>query len=76
MAEITWNSATNWPDLNETYQRVIKNVFPSGSEAKRQVAGNMVGTETTLYGDTDQQRSSQIAGGNKYASEVQIQKCR
>jgi DNA-binding MarR family transcriptional regulator len=38
MAEITKNSVTNRPDVYETYQRVIKNVLPSDSEAKRQVA--------------------------------------
>jgi DNA-binding MarR family transcriptional regulator len=33
MAEIIKNSATNQPDL---YERMVKYVFPSGSEAKRQ----------------------------------------
>jgi len=32
MAEITKNSVTNQPGL---YERMIKNIFPSGSEAKR-----------------------------------------
>lgn len=35
MAEIIKNSVTNQPGL---YERMIKNIFPSGSEAKRQVA--------------------------------------
>jgi len=33
MAEIIKNSVTNQPDL---YERMVKNIFPSGSEAKRQ----------------------------------------
>jgi DNA-binding MarR family transcriptional regulator len=33
MAEIVKNSVTNQPGL---YERMVKNVFPSGSEAKRQ----------------------------------------
>jgi MarR family 2-MHQ and catechol resistance regulon transcriptional repressor len=33
MAEITKNSVTNQPDL---YRRMMKNIFPSSSEAKRQ----------------------------------------
>jgi DNA-binding MarR family transcriptional regulator len=33
MAEIVKNSYTNQPDL---YERMVRNVFPSGSEAKRQ----------------------------------------
>jgi len=37
-AEIIKNSVTNRPDLYEAYQKLIKNVLPSDSEAKRQVA--------------------------------------
>jgi hypothetical protein len=33
VAEINKESVTNKPDL---YKRMVKNVFPSGSEAKRQ----------------------------------------
>jgi DNA-binding MarR family transcriptional regulator len=33
VAEIIKNSVTNQPDL---YERMVKNIFPSGSEAKRQ----------------------------------------
>jgi hypothetical protein len=35
MTEIIKNSYTKQPGL---YERMVKNIFPSGSEAKRQVA--------------------------------------
>jgi len=47
MAEIVKNSCTNQPGL---YERMVKNIFPSGSEARRQGGkkkGHMVRTETT-----------------------------
>ena len=45
-ADIIKNSLTNQPGL---YERMIKNIFPSGSEAKRQRGkkkGHMMRTET------------------------------
>jgi hypothetical protein len=37
MAEILENSVTNQPNL---YERMLKNLLPSGFAAKRQVGGN------------------------------------
>jgi len=37
-AVISKNSVTNRPDLYKTYQRVMRDVIPSGSDAESQVA--------------------------------------